>query len=286
MIIVVSISFIVLLFYGFINYFKGETGLAFTFFMIAGLLFIILKGLDKADKENGEDKLIRIYDRIHETYDIPYTAKRMKMLKFNNWIYPEGAEAFVWMYKDTLCILNLHMLESIKKIISGINVDKMDFSKLELTEIMLNDVDYFFEAGEYSTHTKISGGGGGGSSLLGAVAGGVLFGGVGAIIGSRRRIDPITTELLVQDTRETILKYYINGDEYFIHFSANDIKKFNELIPSKKLNVVDKDEQSISISEPKNDVTSRLEKLIELNKKGLINNHEYEEKRKEILDNI
>ena len=51
----------------------------------------------------------------------------------------------------------------------------------------------------------ISGGGGGGSSLGGAVAGYVIAGGVGAVIGSRKKAESIQTEYVNVDDRKLVL---------------------------------------------------------------------------------
>ncbi|AST57754.1 hypothetical protein Thert_01760 [Thermoanaerobacterium thermosaccharolyticum] len=71
------------------------------------------------------------------------------------------------------------------------------------------DIKYFTTQGSISKEIKITGCGGdlGGSSIGGAIIGGIIAGGVGAIIGSRKegRIEPIKTEIITHDDKETIL---------------------------------------------------------------------------------
>lgn len=66
----------------------------------------------------------------------------------------------------------------------------------------LDDIKYYQIIGSHRNEQYISGGGGGGSSIKGAVIGGLIAGDVGAIIGSRKKTEEITTEYKEIDDRE------------------------------------------------------------------------------------
>ncbi|WP_010243672.1 hypothetical protein [Acetivibrio cellulolyticus] len=79
---------------------------------------------------------------------------------------------------------------------------------MKLYTILLDKIEYYATRGEIVHENKITGGGGGGSSIKGAVIGGVIAGEAGAIIGSRKKLDPIKSELIAHDNRETFLNFF------------------------------------------------------------------------------
>ncbi|MFM8424567.1 MAG: hypothetical protein ACKOBL_05265, partial [Chloroflexota bacterium] len=56
---------------------------------------------------------------------------------------------------------------------------------IKLSELSLNQIECFSQHGEIFRENKITGGGGRGSSIGGAVAGEIIAGEAGAVIGSR-----------------------------------------------------------------------------------------------------
>jgi hypothetical protein len=116
------------------------------------------------------------------------------------------------------------------------NIEKgSDVSELELFErkILIDSIAYFQIQGEISTREKISGGG---SSIGGAVVGAALAGGVGAIIGSRKKIN---SETIREDNR-FILLVYKKGKKIIKEKLDYDIclDMLEELIPEKEYSYV------------------------------------------------
>lgn len=79
--------------------------------------------------------------------------------------------------------------------------------------------------------TEIHGGGGGGSSITGAIVGGIIAGEAGAIIGSRKEADPITSSTKQIDDRVTSLKLLDSNNNFCeIHFDYNDYYAISKFI--------------------------------------------------------
>jgi hypothetical protein len=76
-----------------------------------------------------------------------------------------------------------------------------------LVQIPLTDFQSYRLEGDVNERMYISGGGGGGSSLKGAVIGGAVAGVPGAIIGSRRKVEPIKTTYKTEDLRFIEMKF-------------------------------------------------------------------------------
>lgn len=86
------------------------------------------------------------------------------------------------------------------------------------------------QEGDVHYTTEVHGGGGGGSSIKGAIIGGVIAGEAGAIIGSRKSTDPITSSTKQIDDRTTNVKILDSNNNFCeILFEHNDyyaISKF------------------------------------------------------------
>jgi hypothetical protein len=102
-----------------------------------------------------------------------------------------------------------------------------EFEKFKGIEIPIDEIVYFSEKGEVFQNTSVSGGG---SSLGGAIVGGVLAGGVGAVIGSRKKVE---SETVTTDNREVILVYYEGEKLTKKKFSYKTLEVFDQLIPGK-----------------------------------------------------
>ena len=87
------------------------------------------------------------------------------------------------------------------------------------------------QGGEVHYTTQVHGGGGGGSSLKGAIIGGVLAGEAGAIIGSRKPIDPILSTTQKIDDRATHMKVLDSSNKIFEKvFEYNDYYVISKLM--------------------------------------------------------
>ena len=154
-------------------------------------------------------------------------------------------------------------------------------------EIKVKDILYFtLETNSY-TSVETEGGGGGGSSLSGAIGGYLLAGEMGAIIGSRKKIDPIKTSTHVGQSTRTILSYYDRdiNDNNILSFARKAYDQLMDIIPEKEYNYV----MSQKVPKKAESGKSTKEKLIELKElldDGLITKEEYETKRNEILNSI
>ena len=129
----------------------------------------------------------------------------------------------------------------------------------------------------------------GGSSLGGAVIGGVFAGEAGAVIGSRKEIVPIKSELVTHDTREMFLNYYDEGIKRSIFFNYNDYGAFEEIIPQKAYNIVKaiKDNEIIVEYSRKNlSLADKVRESARLRDEGIISESEFEKKKIELLDRL
>lgn len=101
----------------------------------------------------------------------------------------------------------------------------------QVVKIDKKTVSSLSQEGSVHYTTEVSGGGGGGSSLAGAVVGGVIAGGAGAIIGSRKKLDPVTSTTKQIDDRITSLKL-LDEDNNFseIIFDYNDYYVLSKLL--------------------------------------------------------
>ena len=87
------------------------------------------------------------------------------------------------------------------------------------------------QGGEVHYTTQVHGGGGGGTSVKGAIIGGVLAGEAGAIIGSRKPTDPITSTTQRIDDRATHMKVLDSNNKFFeIIFEYNDYYIISKLM--------------------------------------------------------
>ena len=90
--------------------------------------------------------------------------------------------------------------------------------------VSLSSIVALEQVGDVHYATDVSGGG---SSLSGAIIGGVIAGGAGAIIGSRQEV---TSSTRIIDDRATVLKFRSNGQIYPILFMYDDYYILRDLI--------------------------------------------------------
>ncbi|HDK7157800.1 TPA: SHOCT domain-containing protein [Clostridium botulinum] len=149
-------------------------------------------------------------------------------------------------------------------------IAQKNFDKIQ---IPINRIIYFTRIGDCYTSTH-----GGGSRLGGAVAGAVIAGETGAMIGSRKKVE---TKLV--DKRITILKV-LDKNEKIIKFKSEDYDAFLKLIPEKEKDLQCRDginiENNIDIN------IQAIHKLDELRKEGILSEEEFSLKKKQILEKI
>jgi hypothetical protein len=157
--------------------------------------------------------------------------------------------------------------------------------------IALSSVEYFAKSGEVYRETQISGGGGGGSSLGGAIVGGLIAGDAGAVIGSRKSTDAITTKTITHDSRETIISYLDNAQRKVLTLRYKDYQVLDDLIPEKNYEVVTEIkkqgiiQQSIKADKSKA-ITEQIKELAGLRDNGILTEEEFADKKKELLAKI
>ena len=150
-------------------------------------------------------------------------------------------------------------------------------------EIPISNISFFRQEGDFYNETDVSGGGGGGSSIGGAVVGGLLAGGAGAVIGSRKEVDPIHSKTIIHDTRKIVLYYTdLVGTAQTMDFQFDAYKVFMALIPEKEYNTA-------TSSAPKTQEVNAVQKIRELKalfEDGIITEEEFNQKKKELMNRI
>lgn len=233
---------------------------------------------EKKRKEEIKEKAMKAYMDAYSWVVIPENAPKVR--------YKDGfpdllkTDNYVWVEKDNLCFFPAKPPPD----------DSPHFVKQIIQhKIPLDKIEYYTIKGELVHETKISGGGGGGSSLGGAVVGGIVAGGAGAIIGSRKETDPIQSELITHDKRETILIYldHINI-ERTMSFGHEGYDVLYKLIPGKSYHIVDAIRTNKIIQEQSNSksIANQIRELAKLKDSGMLTDEEFSEKKKALLDKM
>lgn len=148
-------------------------------------------------KEN-QRKQEEFKEEIKSSWEIlnkEYSPKSKKYMEKN---YFETKTGDLYFYEDNklFCLTKLFNLDFYTNALT-------DRLPKQLEEIIdFKDVKYYNITGSEREEQIISGGGGGGSSIKGAVVGGLVAGEVGAIIGSRKKAEGITTSYKKIDDRK------------------------------------------------------------------------------------
>lgn len=171
-----------------------------------------------------------------------------------------------------VCIPNDYELIDMKKV------------KWQKQTIPLNNIHYFTREGSVYSETKISGGGTKPVNLVDIAVGGVIAGASGALIAARPQNESIKSETVRKDERKTILLY----NETRLEFASEDYDVFMKLIPYKEFSVVQQKRatQKSELSKhsvSKEDPVEVLRKLKVMLDEGLIEQHEYDKKKEEVL---
>ena len=158
--------------------------------------------------------------------------------------------------------------------------DEHDIGKYE---IRLENIISFVKQGDVYTETNVTGGGGGGSSLAGAVLGGVVAGGVGAVIGSRQKSKSIKTETKRIDKRKTILEYGYLEEKHYMFFDSATYEVLLGLMPQKEINFSNRDNKAKFEKSNEVNITEKIRELAKLNNEGILTEEEFNSKKKELL---
>ena len=173
-------------------------------------------------------------------------------------------------------------------------IKEMDtFSLYKVRKIPLIDIVYFRKQGDIQYTTEISGGEGhgGGVNMGGAVAGGMLFGAAGAIVGAQigteTVVNPIESKTIKHDTRETIFLYKDkNKDIITIQWPIFYFDLLMKVIPEKEydyLQIHKKNERNEEQSNTSNNLVDTMKQYKELLISGVITQEEFEAKKKQLL---
>lgn len=158
---------------------------------------------------------------------------------------------------------------------------------LKPIKIKINNIRYFGITGDVENITNVSGGG---TSYGKAVIGAALFGPVGAIVGSRKKIQTSHEKI---DTREVELKYQ-NGELLeTILFPFDLYNGLEQIIPELEINNIklnvakgnsNKGTSNQQDQKDKKDVLNELTKLKQLLDSGTITEEEFIKLKSEILN--
>lgn len=167
--------------------------------------------------------------------------------------------------------------------------DVVQHLNLEPFTVELNQIKYFELIGEKFYENKISGGGSQEGDLSKAIVGQALFGTAGAVVGGQQKIDPIKSELILHDNRETriVLHHHEGGiSEMIVRFDFYQMLK--ELLPDKDKLIVDEIMKQNIINKQINPITDNLSdklKLLEkLKNDSTIDETEYQNRKNKLLD--
>ena len=150
----------------------------------------------------------------------------------------------------------------------------------------IDKIRYFRLIGDKYVTTEISGGNGGGFSAKGAIIGGIIAGDAGAIIGSRKEIEPIKGHSEVHNEQKVLM--YDKDLKEVLEFSSSVYDKFTKLIPEKEYDIVLKSDmnENANKAEVNIDALEVLEKLGNLYERGILTKEEFEAKKQKILSRI
>lgn len=152
------------------------------------------------------------------------------------------------------------------------------------------EIKFFEMVGEKFYENKISGGGSEGPNYAGAIVGGQLMGTAGAIVGGQQKIDPITSELIIHDTRKVRIVFEFNEginellcNNEFHQVLLGNLEEKNKIIFDEitKHKVID----NIKTNNGE-DISIKFKKLEKLLTDGLITKEEYDKKRQKLIDEV
>lgn len=263
------------------------------------IILLIPKPKDIIQKKQEEQKFKEKYSRYKKSSAIPNSAP---------YIFFKGISFWIWKDNNNI-YLNPRITSpnDIKFWIvnngSRLKIDNV-YSELpgrilhldDILKIPLSNIKHFTVEGDFYRENKISGGGGGGSSISGAIIGGIVAGEVGAIIGSRKKTNEITSTLIEHDTRCTVLTYVDDsGVERTLKFDFSAHKILNDFIPEKEYkrvqaiqtaNIVAQTQVQTAQQINSDMIFANIQKLSELKESGILSQAEFEAKKSDLLSKL
>ncbi|MDO9087963.1 MAG: hypothetical protein Q7U53_17285 [Anaerolineaceae bacterium] len=236
-----------------------------------------------ANQKKELNNFYKQYQKIKYGIDIPESAKTIVYLKSSIYspikISKKNTLIYIWKNNDTINFFPLGPKTN----------PSLELHNFKLSQIPIEKIEFFHKEGELYRETKITGGGGGGSTIGGAVVGGLIAGDTGAIIGSRKKVDEIRSELITHDERKTILNFFDDDNErYSIQFDNESFQILNDLIPEKEYNIVNalKSKDILNKVDAMNKNKSIVEQLHEIKQlldEDILTEQEFNEMKKRIL---
>lgn len=241
-------------------------------------LFIILAVLVNLDSKNKislieYEKSLKLYYEQYDQITIP--EKHYDIGLNSSFEQPQ----FAWFKKSALAFFPKPPLYENYK----------SYSQFGFFEIEFNSIKYFYTSGDKYYENKIFGGGSTGPNLTGAVIGQQVAGVGGAIVMGQSQNLPIESRLIIHDERRTVVLHHLSDgtlSKCLLPFDFYDI--MNEHLPELSRDVV---ENQIKIKMAKktsedDSIEVKLKKLMDLKTSGLIDENDYQQQKKKILDNI
>lgn len=228
---------------------------------------------EKQDRINKEKEALSVeWDKTMES--LGYSSKEYVYLKNRNYLWVANAKLYEAENKDSYINRYLGKTDLIHE--------------LSYNEIPVSDIQYYSKEGDVQYTTKISGGGGGGSSISGAVVGGLIAGETGAVIGSRQKVQEVTSETVKHDSRRTLIRYYKDKQINVISYVGFEVYDYLlKKIPEKDLLTIQLEKKPVVREKQSSDsIKDKLETIKQLYENDLITKEEYEQKRNEILSKI
>lgn len=231
-----------------------------------------------------ESKIKDIHMKFEDTYKKPTNSLKVHIIGYSS--------VNCWTDTEQLCLLSdwSDIIDKFNSTHSKEMRDDYDKNVIEpylfAMVIPISQICFYRIEGDMYTETNVTGGGGGGSSISGAIVGGVIAGNTGAVIGSRKKNDPISSNTIVHDSRTLVLYYYKNRDDLQMQTLKMTIDSYSSLlsiIPNKEhAYVVGK---GTDLEKANNsDIINKLKTLKELREQNLITDNEYNTKKDEILN--
>lgn len=151
--------------------------------------------------------------------------------------------------------------------------------------IPVRNINYFMLTGDVYTTTQTIRTGGSGPNMSAALAGGIVGGQTGAMIGMfSPKPSSTITNTVKHDKRYTI---FVAFDDVTLKFTKGAYDVFLDLIPEKEISVARYNlELKVSREAEQLSVSDRLKNLTSLLEEGLITEEEFHMKREEILEEV
>lgn len=169
-----------------------------------------------------------------------------------------------------------------------------DKEMFAVTTVPLSDIISFQLVGKVDRVTSTSGGGGGsiGPNIGGAIVGGLLFGGVGALLGAQAgagvNVNPIQSTTTEYDTRKTLINLKnADGVAEIRELPFYYAEMLTKIIPEKEFSFLQAERNSSTApvkEKPQNDnAIEAIKKFKELLDMGIITQEEFDAKKKQLL---